>query len=110
MQKMMVNEVELAERWNLSPKTLQRWRERWPGTPVHEDVQARRLSGGRGPRLRISSPAGLGLGERRRRRPPERLEPDGPARDRARDWVALYIFCHKQTRDSLGVRHRSFRS
>jgi predicted site-specific integrase-resolvase len=26
MQKMMLNEVELAERWNLSPKTLQRWR------------------------------------------------------------------------------------
>ena len=26
MQKMMINEVELAERWNLSPKTLQRWR------------------------------------------------------------------------------------
>lgn len=23
---MMINEVELAERWNLSPKTLQRWR------------------------------------------------------------------------------------
>ena len=26
MQKMMINEVELAERWNLSPKRLQRWR------------------------------------------------------------------------------------
>jgi hypothetical protein len=24
MQKMMVDDVELAERWNLSPKTLQR--------------------------------------------------------------------------------------
>ena len=51
MQKMMINEVELAERWNLSPKTLQRWRKRWPETPVHEDVQARRLPDGRGPRL-----------------------------------------------------------
>ncbi|MCC7101200.1 MAG: hypothetical protein IT500_16590 [Rubrivivax sp.] len=26
MQKMMINAVERAERWNLSPKTLQRWR------------------------------------------------------------------------------------
>ncbi len=26
MQKLMINEVELSERWNLSPKTLQRWR------------------------------------------------------------------------------------
>ena len=26
MQKMMMNETELAARWNLSPKTLQRWR------------------------------------------------------------------------------------
>ena len=26
MQKMMINEVELAEGWNLSPKTLQGWR------------------------------------------------------------------------------------
>lgn len=35
MQKMMINEVELAERWNLSPKTLQRWRsEGRPGRPV----------------------------------------------------------------------------
>ena len=34
MQKMMINEVERAERWNLSPKTLQRWRsEGWdPGS------------------------------------------------------------------------------
>ena len=26
MQKMAINETELAERWGLSPKTLQRWR------------------------------------------------------------------------------------
>ena len=26
MQKMMMNENELATRWNISPKTLQRWR------------------------------------------------------------------------------------
>ena len=26
MQKMMINEADLAERWNLSPKTLQPWR------------------------------------------------------------------------------------
>lgn len=26
MQKMMINENELATRWNISPKTLQRWR------------------------------------------------------------------------------------
>jgi len=25
MQKMMMNENELASRWNISPKTLQRW-------------------------------------------------------------------------------------
>ena len=26
MQKMMMNENELASRWNIIPKTLQRWR------------------------------------------------------------------------------------
>ena len=26
MQKMAMNEMELAQRWGLSPKTLQRWR------------------------------------------------------------------------------------
>ncbi len=26
MQKMAMNETELATRWNISPKTLQRWR------------------------------------------------------------------------------------
>ena len=25
MQKLMINEVELAERWTPGPKTLQRW-------------------------------------------------------------------------------------
>ena len=30
MQKMMMNETELAARWNLSPKTLQRWRSNNP--------------------------------------------------------------------------------
>ncbi len=32
MKKVAINEQELAERWGLSPKTLQRWRSEGRGT------------------------------------------------------------------------------
>jgi KaiC/GvpD/RAD55 family RecA-like ATPase len=106
MRKMMINEVELAERWNLSLKTLQRWR-----------------SGGRGPRfmkmskrvvypmdevfdfesqaLRASTWESAGDGVRSNGS--NLMDPREIARVTG---LPLYIFSHKQTRDSLGVPHR----
>jgi glycine/D-amino acid oxidase-like deaminating enzyme len=106
MQKMMINEVVRAERWNLSPKTLQRWRSEGRGPrfmkmsrrvvyPMDEvldfESQALRAStwGNAGD---VVSPNGSNLMD-----PREIAHVTG---------LPLYIFSHKQTRDSLGVPHR----
>ena len=48
---------------------------------AEEDVQARRVPHRRSLRLRIQGPPGINLGASIRRRPSERLDVDGPARD-----------------------------
>jgi hypothetical protein len=106
MQKMTINEVELAERWNLSPKTLQRWR-----------------GEGRGPRFvkmskRVVCPMDDALDfESQALRAPtwesvrDVVRPSGANLMDPREIAHLtrlprYIFSHEQTRDSLGVPHR----
>lgn len=106
MQKMMINEIELAERWNLSPKTLQRWR-----------------SEGRGPRFmkmskRVVYPMdevldfeSQALRASTWESADDVVRPNGsnlmdPRKIAQVTGLPLYIFCHKQTRDSLGVPHR----
>lgn len=106
MQKGMINEVELAERWNLSPKTLQRWRSEGRGPrfmkvskrvvyPMDEvldfESQALRAST-RESAGDVVRPSGANLMD-----PREIAHVTG---------LPLFIFCHKQTRDSLGVPHR----
>lgn len=106
MQKMMINEAELAERWNLSPKTLQRWRSEGRGPrfmkmskrvvyPMDEvldfESQALRASTWESAGD-VVRPIGANLMD-----PREIAHVTG---------LPLYIFSHKQTRDSLGVPHR----
>jgi len=106
MQKIMINEVELAERWNLSPKTLQRWR-----------------SEGRGPRFmkmskRVVYPmdeildfASQALRASTWESAVDVVRPHGsnlmdPRKIAHLTGLPLYIFSHNQKRDSLGVPHR----
>ena len=106
MQKMMINEADLAERWNLSPKTLQPWR-----------------SEGRGPRFmkmfkRVVYPMDEVLDFESQALRASTWESAGdvvlPSGSKLMDpreiasvtGLPLYIFSHKPTRDSLGVPHR----
>lgn len=106
MQKVMINEVELAERWNLSPKTLQRWRSEGRGPrfmkmskrvvyPMDEvldfESQALRASTWESA-SDVVSPIGSSLMDPREIAHVTGLPP--------------YVFSHKQTRDALGVPHR----
>lgn len=106
MQKMMINEVELARRWNLGPKTLQRWRSEGRGPwfmkmskrvvyPMDEvldcESQALRASIWESA-SDVVRPSGANLMD-----PREIAHVTG---------LPLYNFSHKQTRDSLGVPHR----
>lgn len=106
MQKMMMNENELATRWNISPKTLQRWRSEGRGPrfmkmskrvvyPIDEvfDFESKAL--------RVSTweqasdvvlPSGSKLMD-----PREISYVTG---------LPLYIFTQKQMREALGIPHR----
>jgi hypothetical protein len=106
MQKMMINEVELAERWILSPNTLQRWRSEGRGPrfmkmskrvvyPMDEVLDFESQS------LRASNWESTG----------DVVRPNGsnlmdPREIAHATGLPLYIFSHKQTRDSLGVPYR----
>jgi hypothetical protein len=106
MQKMMINEVDLAERWNLSPKTLQRRRSEGRGPrfmkmskrvvyPMDEvlDFESQALRASTWERASdVIRPIGSNLMD-----PREIAHVTG---------LPLYVFSHKQTRDSLGVPHR----
>lgn len=106
MQKMMMNETELAARWNLSPKTLQRWR-----------------SEGRGPRYmkmskRVVYPIdevfdfeSRALHSATWARATDVVFPDGSKLMDAREIsyvtaLPLYVFTQKQVREALGIPHR----
>ena len=105
MQKMMMNETELAARWNLSPKTLQRWR-----------------SEGRGPRfMKMSKRVVYPIDEifdfesRALRAATWAKATDvilpGPKLMDAREIsyvtaLPLYVFTQKQVREALGIPHR----
>lgn len=106
MQKMMINEVEPAERWNLSPKTLQRWRSEGRGPrfmkmsrrvvyPMDEILEFESEA------LRASTWESVG----------DVVRPNGSNLMDPREiahvtGLPLYMFSHKQTRGSLGVPHR----
>lgn len=106
MQKMMMNENELASRWNISPKTLQRWR-----------------SEGRGPRFmkmskRVVYPIDEVLDFESQALRASTWEsatdvvlPNGSKYMDPREisyvtGLPLYIFTQKQTRDALGIPYR----
>ena len=106
MQKMMMNENELATRWNISPKTLQRWR-----------------SEGRGPRYmkmskRVVYPIdevfdfeSRALHSATWARATDVVFPDGSKLMDAREIsyvtaLPLYVFTQKQVREALGIPHR----
>ena len=106
MQKMMMNENELAARWNISPKTLQRWR-----------------SEGRGPRFmkmskRVVYPIdevfdfeSRALHSATWARATDVVFPDGSKLMDAREIsyvtaLPLYVFTQKQVREALGIPHR----
>ena len=106
MQKMMMNETELAARWNLSPKTLQRWR-----------------SEGRGPRYMKMSKLVVypidevfdfesrALHSATWARATDVVFPDGSKLMDAREIsyvtaLPLYVFTQKQVREALGIPHR----
>ncbi len=106
MQKMMMNENELATRWNISPKTLQRWR-----------------SEGRGPRFiklskRVVYPIDEVLDYESQALRASTWEsasdvvlPNGskymdPREISYATGLPLYIFTQKQMRDALGIPYR----
>ncbi len=106
MQRMMLNENELAERWGISPKTLQRWRSEGRGPkfmklskrvlyPVDEilvfESEALRASTWESAGD-VASPNGSKL-----MNPREIAYATG---------LPLYVFAHKQVREALGVPHR----
>ena len=108
MQKMMMNENELATRWNISPKTLQRWR-----------------SEGRGPRFiklskRVVYPIDEVLDYESQALRASTWEsasdvvlPNGskymdPREISYATGLPLYIFTQKQMRDALGVTGDEF--
>lgn len=106
MQKMLMNETELAARWSLSPKTLQRWR-----------------SEGRGPRYmkmskRVVYPIdevfdfeSRALHSATWARATDVVFPDGSKLMDAREIsyvtaLPLYVFTQKQVREALGIPYR----
>ncbi|WP_215842880.1 helix-turn-helix domain-containing protein [Acidithiobacillus montserratensis] len=106
MQKMMMNENELASRWNISPKTLQRWR-----------------SEGRGPRFmkmskRVVYPIdevfdfeSQALRSATWESASDVVLPNGSKLVDAREisyvtGLPLYIFTQRQMREALGIPHR----
>ena len=106
MKKMMMNENEPAARWNISPKTLQRWR-----------------SEGRGPRFmkmskRVVHPIdevfifeSQALRSATWAKASDVVLPDGSKLMDAREisyvtGLPLYIFTQKQMREALGIPHR----
>ena len=106
MQKMMMNENELASRWNISPKTLQRWRSEGRGPrfmkmskrvvyPIDEvlDFESQAL---RASTWESASDVVLPSGSKF-------MDP------REISYVTglpLYIFTQKQMRDDLGIPYR----
>ncbi|MDA0575893.1 helix-turn-helix transcriptional regulator [Burkholderia gladioli] len=106
MQKMMMNENELASRCNISPKTLQRWR-----------------SEGRGPRfMKISKRVVYPIDEvfdfesqalrsATWESASDVVLPNGSKLVDAREisyvtGLPLYIFTQRQMREALGIPHR----
>lgn len=106
MQKMMMNENELATRWNISPKTLQRWRSEGRGPrfmkmskrvvyPIDEvfDFESKALRASTWERASdVVLPSGSTLMD-----PREILHVTG---------LPLYLFTQKQMREVLGIPHR----
>ncbi|MBU2855910.1 hypothetical protein HF289_03155 [Acidithiobacillus ferrooxidans] len=106
MKKMMMNENEPAARWNISPKTLQRWR-----------------SEGRGPRFmkmskRVVHPIdevfifeSQALRSATWAKASDVVLPDGSKLMDAREisyvtGLPLYIFTQRNVREALGIPHR----
>lgn len=106
MRKMMMNENELATRWNISPKTLQRWR-----------------SEGRGPRFmkmskRVVYPIdevfdfeSQALRSATWEQASDVVLPSGSKLVDAHEisymtGLPLYVFTQKQMREALGIPHR----
>jgi hypothetical protein len=106
MQKMMMNENELATRWNISPKTLQRWRSEGRGPrfmkmskrvvyPIDEvfDFESKALRASTWERASdVVLPSGSTLMD-----PREISHVTG---------LPLYLFTQKQMREALGIPHR----
>jgi hypothetical protein len=106
MQKMMMNENELATRWNISPKTLQRWRSEGRGPrfmkmskrvvyPIDEvfDFESKALRASTWEQASdVVLPSGSKLMDSR-----EISYVTG---------LPLYIFTQKQMREALGIPHR----
>ena len=106
MSKMMMNETELAERWNIGPKTLQRWRSEGRGPrfmkmskrvvyPIDEifDFESKAL---RASTWEQASDVVL----------PNDSKLMDPREISYVTGLPLYIFTQKQMRDALGIPHR----
>ena len=106
MQKMMMNENELATRWNISPKTLQRWRSEGRGPrfmkmskrvvyPIDEvfDFESKAL---RASTWEQASDVVL----------PSDSKLMDPREISYVTGLPLYIFTQKQMREALGIPHR----
>lgn len=106
MQKMMMNETELAARWNLSPKTLQRWRSEGRG-PRYMKMSKRVVY----PIDEIFDFESRALHSATWARATDVVFPDGSKLMDARaisyvTALPLYVFTQKQVREALGIPHR----
>ena len=106
MKKMMMNETELAARWNLSPKTLQRWRSEGRG-PRYMKMSKRVVY----PIDEIFDFESRALHSATWAKAPDVVLPDGSKLMDAREIsyvtaLPLYVFTQKQVREALGIPHR----
>jgi hypothetical protein len=106
MQKMMMNETELAARWNLSPKTLQRWRSEGRG-PRYMKMSKRVVY----PIDEIFDFESRALHSATWAKAPDVVLSDGSKLMDAREIsyvtaLPLYVFTQKQVREALGIPHR----
>ncbi|MFZ1180510.1 MAG: hypothetical protein WAN92_03160 [Herbaspirillum sp.] len=106
MQKMMMNETELATRWNLSPKTLQRWRSEGRG-PRYMKMSKRVVY----PIDEIFDFESRALHSATWAKAPDVVLPSGSKLMDAREIsyvtaLPLYVFTQKQVRDALSIPYR----
>ncbi|MHB8348637.1 MAG: helix-turn-helix transcriptional regulator [Acidiferrobacterales bacterium] len=106
MQKMMMNENELATRWNISPKTLQRWRSEGRG-PSFMKMSKRVVY----PIDEVFDFESQALRSATWERASDVVLPNGSKLIDAREiayvtGLPLYVFTQKQMRDALGIPYR----